>query len=272
MTTDEKALGFGDDLAGIKKFQNRILNNIVIRGVPGIRAATFRKHSDLLELVGGEYKPIEQYVIDTDGSNFLEVMNHPAIDGSRIYTTHIHDIYNNLGIEAARAVLLSELISLFEEAGVNYRHLGLLCDVMTRKGRFMKVDRYGINKNDIGPLAKASFEETEKILLNAALFGEIDPITGVSANIMTGQPIRAGTSFTHILLNEDALGRLLQGLPPTEEGEEEEGEDLTQSMINSEIFEDANDACATTQLRMNITLPGATAILEEPEGDLTIIE
>lgn len=273
LTTDEKTLGFGDDLAGIKKFQNKILNGIVIRGVPGIRAATFRKHADLLEHVGGEYKPVEQYVIDTDGSNFLEVMNHPAIDGSRIYTTHIHDIYNNLGIEAARAVLMSELIGLFEEAGVNYRHLGLLTDVMTHKGRFMMVARYGINKNDIGPLAKASFEETGKILLNAALFGEVDPITGISANIMTGQPIRAGTSFTQILLDENALGRMLQGLPPTEEGEEEEeGGELTQEMIDAELFEDANDACATTQLRMNISVPGEVPIMEEPEGELTIIE
>jgi DNA-directed RNA polymerase beta' subunit len=273
LTTDEKTLGFGDDLAGIKKFQNKILNGIVIRGVPGIRSATFRKHADLLEYVDGEYKPIEQYVIDTDGSNFLEVMNHPAIDGTRIYTTHVHDIYNNLGVEAARAVLMSELVGLFEEAGVNYRHLGLLCDVMTHKGRFMMVARYGINKNDIGPLAKASFEETEKILLNAALFGEVDPITGVSANIMTGQAIRAGTSFSQILLDESALGRLLQGLPPTEEGEEEEeGAELTQSMINSELYEDSNDACATTQLRMNITIPGDIPIMEEPDGELTILE
>ena len=273
LTTDEKTLGFGDDLAGIKKFQNKILNGIVIRGVPGIRSATFRKHADLLEYVDGEYKPIEQYVIDTDGSNFLEVMNHPAIDGTRIYTTHVHDIYNNLGVEAARAVLMSELVGLFEEAGVNYRHLGLLCDVMTHKGRFMMVARYGINKNDIGPLAKASFEETEKILLNAALFGEVDPITGVSANIMTGQAIRAGTSFSQILLDESALGRLLQGLPPTEEGEEEEeGAELTQAMINSELYEDSNDACATTQLRMNIAIPGDIPILEEPDGELTILE
>ncbi len=45
------------------------------------------------------------------------------------------------------------------------------------------------NKNDIGTLAKASFEETEKVLLNPALFCEVDPVTGVSANIMMGQAI-----------------------------------------------------------------------------------
>jgi hypothetical protein len=49
---------------------------------------------------------------------------------------------------------------------------------MTRAGKLMSADRYGINKNDIGPLAKASFEETEKILLRAAVFGEVDPDYG----------------------------------------------------------------------------------------------
>jgi DNA-directed RNA polymerase II subunit RPB1 len=273
LSIEDKSHGFGDDIAGLKKFQNKMLNGIVIRGVPGIRAVTFRKHADLLEHVKGEYKPIEQYVLDTDGSNFIEVMNHPAVDGSRIYSTHVHDIYCTLGVEATRAILLSELTGLFEEAGVNYRHLGILCDTMTRNGRLMSIDRYGINKSDNGPLAKASFEETEKILLKAALFGEIDPITGVSANIMTGQPIRAGTAFASILLDESALERMLQGLPPTEEGDdvEEDGAELTQEMIDAEIFEDTNDACATTQLRMNINLPAGDSMLDEPDGELTII-
>ena len=273
LSSDEKALGYADDLAGLKKFQNRLLNGIVIRGVPGIRAATFRKHADLLHNVDGEYKPIEQYVIDTDGSNFLEVMNHPAVDGSHLYSTHVHDVYSNLGVEATRATLLSELTGLFEEAGVNYRHLGLLCDVMTKNGKLMSVDRYGINKLDNGPLAKASFEETEKILLKAALFGEVDPITGVSANIMTGQPIRGGTSFAQILLDENALGRLLQGLPPTEDGEleEEEGEELTQDMIDAEMHEDENDACATTQLRMNITAPADISLIDEPDIEMMVL-
>jgi hypothetical protein len=73
----------------------------------------------------------------------------------------------------------------------------------------MTVDRYGINKNNIGPLAKASFEQTEDIMLRAALFGELDPITGVSANIMTGQTIRGGTSYSSILLDEDALKKFI---------------------------------------------------------------
>ncbi len=265
---------YGDDLIGIKKFQNRLLNNIVIRGLPGIRAATFRKDKNRKEKVETEYKEVEQYVLDTDGSNFIEVLNHPAVDGNKLYSTNVHDIYQQLGIEAARAVLYQEISGLFEEAGINYRHLGLLCDWMTRIGRFMSVDRYGINKNDTGALAKASFEETEKILLKAAQFGELDPVTGISANIMTGQPIRGGTAFTQILLDEFALPRLLEGLPPLPVDDEEDQENNApdQENIDAELYEDLNDACATTNLRMNAAIPTNVPLAEEEDIEITVMD
>ena len=271
-TKDDTTL---DDLTSLKKFQNQLLNSVVIRGVPGIKAVSFRKEEEYVENVEGEYKAIQQYVLDTDGSNFLEVMCHPAVDGARLNSTHVHDIYENLGIEATRQVLLNEISELFEEAGVNSRHLGLLCDVMTRAGRLMSVDRYGINKNDIGPIAKASFEETERILLRAALFGEIDPVTGVSANIMMGQPIRGGTSFSQILLDESALQRLMEGLPPLAESdqyEDEEAEAPTQEEVDAELYVDPNDVCSSTQMKMNVTMPPAATLMEEPDMELHILE
>ena len=261
-----------DDLANLKKFQNRILNGIVFRGVPGIKSVTFREDKDVLELDNGVYKQVHQYVLDTDGSNFLQVMNHPYVDASRISSSNVHDIYPVLGIEATRAVLLNEITNLFEEAGVNNRHLGLLCDVMTRAGRLMPSDRHGINKTDIGPIAKASFEETEKILLNAALFGEMDPVTGVSANIMMGQPIRGGTGFFNVLLDETALLRLQEGLPTVEDSDGEEGDEPTAEQIRQELYEDENDICSTARLRMNIAMPNASTLLEEPDIEYTVLD
>ena len=261
-----------DDLSNLKKFQNRILNGIVFRGVPGIKSVTFREDKDMLELVDGVYKEVHQYVLDTDGSNYIQVMNHPYVDSTRLSSSHVHDIYEILGIEATRAVLLNEITTLFEEAGVNNRHLGLLCDVMTRGGRLMPSNRHGVNKTDIGPLAKASFEEMEKILLNAALFGELDPITGVSANIMTGQVIRCGTGFFNVLLDEGAFVRLQNGLAPVEGYDEEEEGELTQEQIDKALYEDENDMCSSARLRMNITMPNPTKAIEEPDVDVIVID
>jgi hypothetical protein len=130
----------------------------------------------------------------------------------------------------------------------------------------MSIDRYGINKVDIGVLAKASFEETEKILLKAALFGEVDPVTSVSANIMMGQPIRGGTAFSQILLDESMLSKLLESIDVDKKGlpDEEEGD-----MIIDNI---QLDPCSSTQFQMNMVLPSAIKdIIEEPDIEIDII-
>ena len=250
-----------DDFTHLKKFQSKLLNTCVIRGVPGIKAVTFREDKQKLELGGpeGRYSELQQYVLDTDGSNYIKVMNHPLVDASKLYTTNIHDVMDILGLEAVRAILVQEIIPIFGADSVNYRHLGILCDYITRSGRLMSIDRYGINKNDIGPLGKMSFEETSKIVMNAALFGEVDPVTGVSANIMMGQPIRGGTAFSQIMLDDAMFEQLTKGLDPVEDDEEEEEGDL-------DIFfgaTEASDPCNKANFQMSVMMPNATEGLEE---------
>ena len=259
-----------DNLTNLKKFQNKLLNSIVIRGLPGIKAVTFRNDKQYVEKVEGKYQQVEQFVLDTDGSNFIKVMNHPAVDGTKLYSTNVWDIYEVLGIEATRAVLFNEINGLFESVGVNYRHLCLLCDVMTRFGRLMSIDRYGINKNDIGTLAKASFEETEKILLKAALFGEVDPVTGVSANIMMGQAIRGGTAFSQILMDDQMLPDLLSAIDVEKNRLEDEAEgDLSEMNDPSTRI---MDACSDTNFQMGMVMPNPKALLEdEPDIEMNIV-
>jgi DNA-directed RNA polymerase II subunit RPB1 len=266
-----KGFMFGDDLAGIKKFLNVLLQNTIIRGVGGIRAVTWRKDNNYLEFKDGEYKQIDQYLLDTDGSNFLAIMAHPCVDANKLYSTNVHDIYEQLGIEATRVALYSEISGLFDSGDINYRHLGLLCDIMCHSGRPMSVDRYGINKMDSGPLAKACFEETEKVLKNAALFGEMDPVTGVSANIMMGQPIRAGTAFTQILLDEDALPALIKSMPTIDEKEEQEEEGPSDELVDAVIYGKEVDACARIESHMSMVLPNAETTIQE-EDDIEIVE
>jgi DNA-directed RNA polymerase II subunit RPB1 len=261
-----------DDYTNFKKFQARLLMTVAIRGVPGIKAASFSKSENRVEIIEGKPTKISEYLIDTDGSNFIEVMNHPAVDPTRLYTTNVHDVMDVLGIEAGRNILLTEIESLFADAGVNFRHLGLLIDSMTRNGRLMSVDRYGINKNNIGPLAKASFEETEKILLRAALFGEMDPVTGVSAKIMTGQTMRGGTTFSQLLLDEAALLRLQKGLPPVADLDEEDVEDLDDDDIAEELADMGDERCNTVRLRMNTVMPDGDVDLEEPDIVFNVLE
>lgn len=249
----------GDGLTILKKKQNEILMGTLIRGMPGLRSVSFTLVNDIYEQKeDGSYYAPEQFVLDTDGTNFLDVMSHPDVDGRRLYSNNIHDINDNLGIEATRSVLLKEMMGLFEE-NVNYRHLGLLCDMMISKGRLMSVDRYGINKEDIGPLAKASFEQSEKIMLDAAQFGEMDPVAGVSANIMTGQPIRGGTGFTQILIDEALLKQFAQDISISVPSIKRQ-DDLTAEELDELVAEDEDGYCRITNLRLAAALPSVQNI------------
>lgn len=88
---------------------------------------------------------------------------------------------------------------------VNYRHLALLCDVMTAKGHLMAITRHGINRQDTGALMRCSFEETVDVLMDAASHAENDPMRGVSENIIMGQLPKMGTgkqSFDRLKFTE----------------------------------------------------------------------
>ena len=74
----------------------------------------------------------------------------------------------------------------------------------------MSIDRHGINRGDIGPLAKSSFEETTDMLINASIFAEYDKVNGVSANVMLGQQPPCGTGDSRILIDEEHMMELLK--------------------------------------------------------------
>ena len=161
--------------------------------------------------------------IDTEGSNLIDIVKHRAVDPIRTISNDIHEVYDVLGIEACRHVLINEINEIFEQASsyVNSRHLALLADVMTNKGSLMSIDRHGINKSDRGPLAKCSFEETPDVIAKAAIFGELDSVNGVSSNIMLGQEVPIGTGSIDVLFDEEKFKEYLETLPTIEEQYEE---------------------------------------------------
>ena len=73
---------------------------------------------------------------------------------------------------------------------------------MTSRGELTSINRQGINRGDVGPLAKCSFEETTVQLIKASIFSEKDRLQGVSSNIIMGQVIKSGTGLCDILLDE----------------------------------------------------------------------
>jgi hypothetical protein len=139
----------------------------------------------------------------------------------------------------------------------------------------MSADRYGVNKKKSGPLAKASFEQAEDIMLRAALFGEMDPITGVSANIMTGQPIRGGTTFTQVLLDEAALLDFTTTAPAPKKTLERAPQ-LVQAEIDQLLDQKEAPGCRQEDLRIPAALPPTEPMLSTgadlPELEIQLVD
>ena len=206
----------------IKNLEKTVLNDIVIKGIKGINSVSMEKTDSLLYKLSDnadDFLPKSTWILYTDGSNLVDMFCHPDVDPTKTYTNNIYEIYETLGIEAAREVLINEITELIGSDGtyVNYRHIALLADTMVNRGNIMSIDRHGINKSDRGPLPKCSFEETTDMLAKAAVFGELDKMTGVSANIMFGQEVPSGTGFCEILFDEE---KYLSGLTTIDEDHE----------------------------------------------------
>jgi DNA-directed RNA polymerase II subunit RPB1 len=159
---------------------------------------------------GSSYKRSDVWVLDTTGSNLMKAMSLDFIDSQRTYCNDVREIHNVLGIEAARQSLFNEISEVmeFSDSYINYHHLSLLCDRMTLTPDMIPVFRSGILNDDIGPIAKASFEVHSEVLLDAARHAEVDYMRGVSANVMCGQNGNYGTSSFSIILDLNEMQKL----------------------------------------------------------------
>ena len=183
----------------------KMLKDTVIRGIDNIKRAIPNKETPEL--------------ISTDGSNLIDILAIHDIDQYETVSNLIDETYEIFGIEAARYMLLKEFNDVLEaaETTINMRHLELLCDAMTYQGFAVSVSIHGVKKTDSGPLARASFEETTTELTRAAVFHEDDNMNGVSANIMFGQYLKAGTNDFGLVLDENMI--LNNDYEPEEEEE-----------------------------------------------------
>ena len=195
-----------DTICILKSLEYTILNDIILNGINNIKNTSMSKYENLYKfnIDSNSFEKNPEWVIDTEGSNLIDIFKHPAVDSTRTFSNDIHETLEVLGIEAARNILINEINEVFAQSSsyVNNRHLSLLADTMTNKGYLMSIDRHGINKSSRGPLAKCSFEETPDILAKAAIFGEIDNVQEY-LQILCWSEVPCGTGSVDILFDEE---------------------------------------------------------------------
>lgn len=209
---------------------------------------------------------IQEWLAVTEGSNLQTILGMDAIDSVNTISNDVNEVYAVLGIEAARTVLYNEIIDVLDNIYVNYRHVALLIDVMTNKGNILSVNRHGINRGDIGPLAKCSFEETTDKLVKAGMFAEYDKMNGVAANIMLGQIAPAGTGDMELFLDETLLPKIekkaaLETLVEEDESIVAEGQNQNQG----------DEVCMRDAFDMNIDVKMGEKIERKSNKGFTLI-
>jgi len=237
--SNKQSLDQSDEIYMLKNIQDNLLDKLKLRGIKNIPKIIIRKMTNSLRFVDGSYKLEDSWVLDTVGTNLLGILGTEGIDATRTYSNHIHETNRVLGIEAARQTIYNEILESFEFNGtyINAHHLELLCDRMTCNQVMTSIFRHGINNDNIGPIAKASFEETPEMFLRAARHAELDPVTGVSANIMCGQQGNFGTSAFQVMLDINKMNEL--------------GEKSLEEKIELEsalMMEDTTDICSKQNL------------------------
>jgi DNA-directed RNA polymerase subunit A' len=160
-----------------------------VKGVPDIERVTIVKQDD-------------EWVIQTAGSNLAKVMAVEGVDTTRTTTNNVYEIWQTLGIEAARTALVKEITNTLEEQGleVDTRHIMLVADLMSSKGYLQQIGRHGIAGTKTSVLARAAFEITVPTIAKASLEGQIETLKGVTENVIVGATVPVGTGMVDLYM------------------------------------------------------------------------
>ena len=250
---EPKTLDQTDKIYQLKTFQDALMKNIILRGIKGVRNVLARKVVDMVAKENNTFRKKETWVLDTTGSNFMEILSLKNIDARRTISNDIQEINRVLGIEAARQALFNELYEAFDTTYINHHHISLLCDRMTSSSNLISIFRHGINNDDIGPIAKASFEETPEMFLKAARHAELDQMRGISANVMCGQEGFYGTNAFKVMLDITQIMKMGQ-VATADKTVEEEKEATIQGFMDKIAAEDPLNPCSKNKLTIQSTL------------------
>jgi len=192
------------------------LSQLVVSGIPELNRAIIRKQND-------------EFVIYTEGSNLEEVFAVDGVDGTKTISNNIIEVLNVLGVEAARNIIIKEATNVLKEQGliVDVRHIMLVSDLMTASGKVQAIGRHGISGKKTSVLARAAFEITTNVILQAAITGEVDHLGGVAENIIVGLPVKLGTGAIDVVY-----------IPPPASPKKKKAAKSTKKTVGTESAED----------------------------------
>ncbi|ETB62832.1 hypothetical protein, variant [Plasmodium yoelii 17X] len=142
-----------------------------------------------------------QYSILVEGNALNYILGLEGVDFKHIISNHVINVFQVLGIEAARVTIINEIKKCIEaySIDIDIRHIMLLADIMAFTGEILGINRFGIQKARQSTLMLASFEETNEHLFVSSFFKNNDEINNISESIIVGKNIPIGTGSFELL-------------------------------------------------------------------------
>ncbi len=170
---------------------SRNLRKVVLKGFDEITRVVIQKEDS-------------EYVLYTEGTALKKVLDIEGMDPARTTSNHPGEMCEVFGIEAARTSIINEILATLREQGLNVdsRHIMLAADMMTCDGEVKQIGRHGLSGEKASILARAAFEVTVNHLIDAGMRGDIDELSGVTENVIVGQPIRLGTGNIQLIARQ----------------------------------------------------------------------
>ena len=178
-----------------------------------------------------------------EGTGLLDVMKTDGIDFKKCRSNNISEILDTLGIEAARESIIYELNYTFagHSIQVDQRHLGLIADLMTFKGAVYGFQRFGMIKMKDSVFLHSSFERTNDILFDAAIYGKVENLRGVSESIIVGKTVPIGTGVFKLSMDKEMFDEEIKqkgnGMIIEEENESNDGKEFAKNSVQFNLYD-----------------------------------
>ena len=156
------------------------------------------------------------YYIRTEGSNLLAFIRRPEIDQNKLLTNNVHEMLIYYGVGVARALIMYRISSVLgdDDKYIDPGYVMLIADVITNRGKVFGIDFTGIKQHQSNILSLMSAERPTALLITWASFSVEEKISGVSAQIMVGQPPTGGSGGVDIVKSEQLLSDLANEIQP----------------------------------------------------------
>lgn len=108
------------------KLEHHILENVALQGIRNVTKVFMRKDEANAVIARDPllgYEKQGEWLLDSEGINLAEVLQAHNVDATRTISNHVVEMFQVLGIEAARLSVLKEMRAVLEFDGskVNYR-------------------------------------------------------------------------------------------------------------------------------------------------------